>query len=156
MNELQNRLAAKVKAVNRANEEAIKWHKLLVAIFAPLVGNQLFKATGGLLEKYRKLLPVFPNTPSLYFSMGISNYRLSWVVKTCEMIEGTCGCLYHETTIDIGKLDNGVLTEMYDTFTARTDYTAEEITAKREAIRAAEKVLSNARSALYPFDENDR
>ena len=62
-------------------------------------------------------------------------------------------CLYHEVTVQIGTLNHGVLESITSPFTGRTDWTLEEIEKKRETFRAADKALSDARSALYPFGE---
>ena len=68
-----NATAAKVKAVNRANKEAIKLYEQLAPIFAPLVGQQVMKGTGGLLAKFQKLLPELPNTSSLSIHRHLSD-----------------------------------------------------------------------------------
>ena len=146
-----NATAAKVKAVNRANKEAIKLYEQLAPIFAPLVGQQVMMK-GGLLAKFQKLLPELPNTSSLSIHRHLSDYYLGWTVKTSEMVDDT-SCLYHEVTVQIGTLNHGVLESITSPFTGRTDWTLEEIEKKRETFRAADKALSDARSALYPFGE---
>ena len=147
-----NATKAKVKAVNKAHAYAAKLHEQLTPIFAPLVGQNLFKI-GGLLAKYQKLLPELPSTPSLFVHRHLSDYSLGWTVKTSEDIEGQSGCLYYETTVSIGELSHGVLTKLTPYQPGRTDWTLKEIEDKRETLRAAEKAYNDARSALYPFGE---
>lgn len=152
----RNALAAKVKAVNKANAEAAKLLPKLVEIFRPLVGQQVLKAAGGLLLKVEKVLPEFPDTHGLMVYRHSSNYNLAWTVKTCENIEGTHGCLYHEVTIYVGNLNGCVLTDLNTTqMELRTDYTVEEIEAARKKYEEVRRIADEARSALYPFGEHD-
>lgn len=151
-----NATIAKVKAVNKAHGYANKLCADLQATFAPLVGQKIEKADGGLLAKVAKLLPEFPHSPSLHVYRYISNYSLAWSVKTCEHIADTCGCLYYDVTVYVGDMRDGVLVKLSDPCVFRTDYTVAEVDAKREAYRAAKSAAGAAQSALYPFGEYDR
>src|SRR5581483_4429100 len=98
-------LKAKVKAVNAAHKHAIVLHQALTEVFRPLVGQQVLKATGDLLQKVEKLLP--PNLTQVgLFGLHVyrhrSDYSLAWTVKTCEQIEGAGSCLYYEHTVYVG------------------------------------------------------
>ena len=64
-------------------------------------------------------------------------------------------CLYYETTVYIGDIQNGVLTKIGSPYKGRMDYTPEEITKKREELKQAEAAFNTARSNLYPFNERD-
>ena len=150
-------LAAKVAAVNAANDYANKLFPLLSAALAPFMGEQVEKAAGGLLEKVKRALPVFPNTPALSVYRGGSGYSLTWNVKTCELY-GEHGCAYHETPVFVANLRGGIA-EKWDGVPfqpLRTDYTDAEIFALRQANDAAKKAASAAAAALYPFGEWDR
>lgn len=151
----KDRLAAKVKAVNRANGIAHELFPVLTAIFAPLVGKQIIKATGGLLAKYEKLLPEFPNTGYLRVYRHQSEYSLAWTVNTSEH-DSINTVLYHEVTFYVGELRGGVLERLSPhPFVGRTDYTEHEIQEKRARYEAAKKAADEARSDLYPFGEYD-
>jgi hypothetical protein len=143
---------AKVKAVNAANAYGIELYKQLVPIFTPLVGEKIFKASGGLLAKYEKHLPEFPNTVPLSVYRNMSDYSLAWVVKTCEMV-GEYSCLYYEALVYIGGLRNGVLEDISGPFEGRTDWTVEEVLVKRENLKNAEAIVSAIRSFLHPFGD---
>jgi hypothetical protein len=157
-----NKLAIRVRGVNKANARANKLYDELIPIFKPLVGKPLFKVTGGLFEKYKKLVPDFPyghGLPQIY--RNSSNYSLSYTVKTWEAepsnIPGHSDIgYYHETTVYIGDLQNGVLTKLYDPPNFKTDYNAADIAAKREAYQKAKEAADKAQSALFPFGEYDR
>ncbi len=149
-------LVAKVKAVNDAHTYAPTLHAMLTEAIAPFVGQQIFKADGGFMAKVAKVLPKLPCTPALHCYLSSSRYLLSWVVKTCESYEyaaGRTGCLYYETTVYVGKLDNNVLTALEPFTERRTDYTAAEITEKRKKAADLKTAYENARSDIYPFSE---
>ena len=149
-------LPAKIKAVNRANEYGVKLYQELEPIFRPLVGQSILNKNGTLAKRFAKLLPELPCTTDLHVYRGDSNYSLAWCVKTCEMNGDGYGCVYHEITVYIGNIRGDVLTEICSPFTARTDYTAEEVHANREKYESAKKLADDARSKLYPFGEYDR
>jgi hypothetical protein len=153
-------IAAKVAAVNAANKLAMEIYPTLRAIFEPYVGQKVEKADGGLLAKIAKLLPDFPCKPGLHVYKLGSNYSLAWVVKTCESSAGRQAdyqiANYHETTVYIGNVTGGVLSEFCKAPELRTDYTVEAVEAAREAYRKAKQAADDAHGKLHPFGEYDR
>lgn len=155
-------LEAKVAAVNNANRYALELYPQLRAIFEPFIGQKIEKADGGLLMKIAKLLPEFPCKPGLHVYKMSSDYSLVWVVKTCESqaINGKHDnyhvAHYHETSVYVGNMRHGVLTDFCKAPELRTDYTAAEVEAAREAYRKAKQAADDARSALFNFGEYDR
>lgn len=154
-------LAAKVKAVNSAHTHAKRVFALLAPVFAPFVGQQIETAPGPLLAKLKKLLPDLPDirgTSSIQVFRESSPYSLRWTVKACESVNPS-GCVYYEVSVYIGDMRGGVFVKAYDAAHSvdgwRTDYTAEEIAGKHAAVKAAEDALSEAKSALWPFNERD-
>lgn len=148
-----DRLIPKVAAVNKANAYALELYKKLVPIFEPLVGSMIEKKDGSLLAKVEKLLPEFKFTPQLHVYKHRSDYSLAWCVKTCEVVAGCA--TYHEVTVYIGDMSNGVLTKITPPAERRTDYTVEEIVKKREAYEKAKKIADDAKGELFPFGEYD-
>lgn len=154
LNGAVNRLAAKVKVVNRCNAEAKKLFAQLHEIFEPFVGQKIEKADGGLMEKVKKLLPELPNTYSLGTYKLSSPYSLGWNVKSGETVDNRA--IYHDVSVYIGTMSNGVLTGLYDSFDARDDYTVEEIANLRADYKIKKKAAEAAESKLFPFGEIDR
>jgi len=157
------RLETRVRGVNRANEYANALWPRLIAVFTPFVGEKIEKADGTLLLKVQKLVDALklPNcaTPNIMVYRHNSNYNLAYTVKTDETysVDGRYGhAYYHETTIYLGKMDCGVLTQLDAAETFKTDYTAAEVIANREAYKAAKAAADAAQSKLYPFGEYDR
>ncbi len=149
-------LAAKVAAVNAANAYANELRPLLVAALAPFMGCKVEKVDGGLLNKVVAALPFMPSTVSLSVYRHRSNYSLAWTVKTCELY-GEHSCIYHETTVYVCDMENGVAKPLTGTVgTLRTDYTEAEIFELRKLASAAREAARNAESALFPFGEYDR
>jgi hypothetical protein len=146
------RLEAQVKAQNRAAKRALELYDSLVAIFAPLVGKPVCKANG-LLAKVEALLPKLENTPALMIYKYSSNYSLVWVVKACEQVEGAESCEYREVSVYVGELRGLVLEKICDRPNLRHDHDVSEVKAIREEVKAAQKVLDEAKSKLFPFGE---
>ena len=150
-----HKLAARVLAVNNANRYAKEMYPKLVAALRPFVGKQIEKAVGGLMKKVQDALPEFVHTVPMSVYRYASNYSLVWVMKACESVPPN-GCMYHETSLYVGHLSNGVLTEFYDAPVLRTDWTVEEVERLRTDYKAAQALADKAKSALGPFGEYDR
>jgi len=151
-----NRLEARIRAVNRANAYANELSAKLKELFRPFVGQKVLKADNTLMEKYKKVLPKFTCTPNLSVYRYTSEYSLVFIVKTCEG-DNNGHAYYHETSVYVGELQNGFLTKVGDEpLNLKTDYTAADITAKRQAYNAAKRLADEALSALHPFGEYDR
>jgi hypothetical protein len=149
-----SKLEARIKAVNAANAYAMELYDTLSAVFAPLVGSKIEKVDGDLLARIKSQVPALPCTPALHVYRDRSPYSLRYVVKTCEVHQGSA--YYHEASVYVGDMRDGVLTKLCDRPDYRTDYTSAEVVANRAAYEAARKVYEDARSALHPFGEYDR
>lgn len=148
----EKRLEAQVKAQNRAALRALELYDSLAAIFAPLVGKQVCKANG-LLAKVAALLPKLENTPALMIYQYSSDYSLVWIVKACEQVEGGESVEYREVSVYVGELRGLVLDKICNRPDLRHDHSLEEVKAIREEVKAAQKVLDEAKSKLFPFGE---
>jgi hypothetical protein len=153
-------LAARIQAVNAANDYANNLFEPLSAIFKPLIGQKIFKVDGEWMEKFKSKLPIFAkawNGVETHVYRASSRYSLGWTVKSCVSIQGGCGCVYHETSVYVAHVDGQTLSSMYDKQEPhKTDYTAEDIKAKREKYKQLKKLADDAQSALHPFGEYDR
>lgn len=160
MNRSEATLAARIKAVNTANDYANTIFYSLDEWAKPLIGQKVFKVNGELIKKYADNLPMFTNqwnSVGIHVYRASSQYSLGWTVKACASIEGGCGCVYHETSVYVAHVDGQVLSSMYDKQPPhKTDYTAADITAKREEYKRLKKLADDAQSALHPFGEYDR
>jgi hypothetical protein len=154
-------LEARIRGVNRANACANELAPKLAEVFEPLIGQKIEKVDGPLLLKVEKLVePVLPSySHELHVYRHTSPYQLAYTVKTCEpQDKGDYQVAhYHETTIYVGEMNNGVLVRLNPMPTTfRTDYTASGITAARDAYKQAKAKADEAHSMLYPFGEYDR
>lgn len=149
-------LEARVRGVNAANHFANLLYPKLLSVFGNFVGEKIEKVGGGLMQKVQNGINALglPNTVRLSVYRYASNYSLVYVVKTCETVDG--GAYYHETSVYVGDMNNGVLTKILPAPTFKTDYKAEDVKAARETYEAAKKAADAAQSALFPFGEYDR
>ncbi len=148
-----SRLAAKVEAKNKVNARALAITGAYLAAIAPFVGQQIYKADGDFLKKFKAALP--EGVPGDYFFP--SRYNLVRVVRDHAEVNGS----YSETqeaSVYLGKCDGPILTELYQPMPEnfRTDYTVEEIVQARKALTEAKRAVSAAESALCGFGEYDR
>ena len=143
---------AKVEAVNLANGWANDFHGRLTDVVVPFLGKQVAKASGGLLEKVKKVLPALPSGSYLH----LTDYSLAWTFKSCVVVRhGDIGVAqYYETTVYVGDLTNGVLTKLHEVRTDRkTDYCADVIYAQRAKVASLKAAYESASGELYPFGE---
>lgn len=150
----KDELSAKVEAVNLANKTANEIYPILRKVFEPFMGQNITKNDGTLLARIVKLIPELPDSRAVtvYGKHSKHSYSVSFTVKTCVSY-GEHSCTYYEIGVYICDVTNGVVTRFYDVDERKTDYTVEDILAKREAARAAKKAYEDARSACFPFDE---
>jgi hypothetical protein len=150
---MKTALQAKIEARNIANRIANELALSLAQSFAPLVGKKVLKI-GGLMEKYKSLVPSdMPGAFQIY--RHPSDYSLDFIVRTC-INWGDHFCTYDQACACVGKLTDGVLTEIVTHQPLRTDYTEKEVSEAREALKVAEKALREAQSKLSGFGEYDR
>ena len=146
-------LAAKVRAVNAANNKANELYPLLKESLFPFLGKQVLKKDGTILEKVKKALPILPkNTNSMMIHQNCTRYSLVWKVKTCTF--GDC-CANHETTVYVGVLSDGILTNFENWVEMKTNYTVEEIENYRAKYEELKSALNHISGKLYPFGERD-
>tara|TARA_Y100000034_G_scaffold136029_1_gene210362 strand:- start:1741 stop:2220 length:480 start_codon:yes stop_codon:yes gene_type:complete len=152
----KNHLKARIIARNRAGKRGNEIYAELIEIFRPLVGTKILKVDGGFLQKVAKLLPEFPYSRGLQIYRHSSDYSLAWCSKACEQIEGAECCTYEEVTVYIGSLKGTTLESLQDAPDFREDFQAAHVEHLRKVYDDAKKAADDARSALFPFGENDR
>jgi hypothetical protein len=151
MAKLNSPLEAKVKAVNAANEYVPQLYDLLVEIFKPFVGQRISKADGCLFKKINDLLPSPPNKRGLRVYRMSSSYSLVWAIQTCETYPSIA--MYHETSVYIGNMRDGVLLSLCGPPEPRPAYRVEDIVAARDRYKEAKRVADEALALLGPFGE---
>lgn len=151
------KIAAHVAAVNAVHAELNRVMPLLINRFAPLVGQKIMK-TGGLMEKYKSLLPAITGQ-DLSIYRNTSAYSLSYTVKASFCAAAGSGNyshgIYYEQTGYVGNLDGYLLKDLYTFTPFRCDYTEAYVLTSRQGVKDAEAALSKAKSALNPFGMYD-
>lgn len=160
----QNRLEAKVRAVNSAHTQASSLHAILTTVFVNLVGKKILKVDGELLAKIAAVLPELPKGTGLNIWRKRSEYSLAWGISASESYSSGFPdgehrtSVYHETTVYVGRLDGGILAEMteFQPQSMRTNYTATEIAIRRATAEDLKKKYDKVISDLFPFGTDDR
>ena len=147
-------LKAYIRAVNKSHTEGLRLYPLLSEVFRPFVGQKINKADGDLLLSIKKLLPQLPYDNFVRVSRSGSEYSLAWNIHVSELYSTNSGysSSSYDIAIYIGNIRDGVLIDLCAKFSARTDYTVEEVMEKHKVVKEAEKALQQAKSALWPFD----
>ncbi len=152
MDYYERKLNAKVKAVNRAHSRANVVALELHEFFKPYVGQEVLKVDGTFFAKIK--VPQYENTNSTMIYRSANQYTLNWVVKTSEQ-DSENTCMYYEVGVYVAELDRKFLVKLLEPQTLRCDYTLEEITEKRNIHKELRRQADAAKSALWPFGEND-
>ena len=83
------------------------------------------------------------------------DYTVCFEVKVCVPVEDGHTCVYESYFVYVADLCNGNCGKIMDREQRRVDYTVEEIIRLRAKAKAAKAAYESAKSALYPFGEND-
>jgi hypothetical protein len=148
----EQRLRAKVKAVNRANTFANALHPILKEYFAPYVGCKVIKSDGQLLKKIEDKLPKLPFSldVGIRWYRSVTTYSLLWNVSVSESVDET-SCLYHEVGIYVGELEGDTLKSLSEISKLRTDYDFDTIKQLMQEAKAAEKAFDEAKGKVGIF-----
>lgn len=147
---MRSNLQVQIDAVNQAHQYAPELYAKLAKVFTDLVGKKILKADGQFIASVREMLPDLPNQFDLSVYRRVDDYSLRWTIKTCQNTEKFTH--YYEYTVYVGKLSKGVLTAIEPFVAPKCDYREEDIVAARKRVQDAEKAISEAKMALYPFD----
>lgn len=142
------KLKAKVAAINRANREAMELYPKLIAIFAPLVGQKVFKQNGELLEKIKKLIPDMPS----HIQRNHSDYNISWVVRAKEP-DIYSNWIWHDAYLYIAGVRDGIIYETSNPPELRFNYNTDEVISNIEKADEAKKAYDDAVGKCWPFGD---
>lgn len=157
-------LVAKVNAFNRANDIANRLYPALTEALKGCIGKKVTKLDGTLTAKLEEIVkPILEKfgEGKVTIFRERSHYTLGWNVKANEEYKREPDdeygiAMYAEATVYVGRLKDMVMTELSPARPLRTDYTAEEVTSKRETYRKLRDEANEALSQLSPFGEYDR
>lgn len=152
-------LAAKIAARNLANQTAMDLFPQMAEALKPFVGQKVCKVDGTLLKKVNEALPKGTNTVQTRGYYSVDDYTLAFRLTTTEHNKArdwTPETQYQhpqsaDRTLFLGHLRDGVLTELYDAQTFKTDYTEDFVVQTRKAVREAETALNQVRNSLGDF-----
>jgi hypothetical protein len=151
---MQNKLSAKIKAVNRVNAYIKANAPAILEALKPFVGKKVTLATGELAAKVKDALAPFfeqARTNGLTVYRNSSRYSFSLVFKVSENCD-SYGCVYHEASVYFLDLasDSGMATKAYEfnpeNFKSDHDevsilLTQKELEIAREEVRRLESKL---------------
>lgn len=150
-----DRLAARVQAVNVANAYANSIQPGLAQLCEKFINTKIRNKDGSLAKKFKEQLDTLnlPHLTPLYVQRHCTEYSLSFRVTAHTSVGDENGS--HTTTIPIGGISDGILTEINNYEPDRTDYTVAEVTRLREEYKEKRRAADAAYSALGIFGEHD-
>jgi len=149
-----SKLDARVRAVNKVNQMAKELLPKLQEAVKPFLGQKIIKADKSLTVKIKQVIdPLLPPyTNRLNVSHYLNEYSLAFSIYGNEDYENRS--YSHKTTIYVGKIVNGVLTELETQCGGyKSDYTAEEIVERRKQYQIAKAEADRTQALLHPFGE---
>lgn len=154
-----SKLDGRVAAVNEAHLLAMQLEKQLREFFLAYVGQKVLKADGTVLAKIaaklNPLLAWFDNQNGVQVYLDRGPFYLRWTVKVRKEAD-VHSWVYWEQSVRVGEIEGDTLKNVIDKPTElRTDYTAEEIEAKRKVYRELMEQAERAKYELFPFGERD-
>jgi hypothetical protein len=152
------RLAARVRAVNKVHERVNTLYAELEPIYQQFINCKIYKKACSFLKSVEAKLPKYSWED--HISVSRSDYSIYYRVYHNETYGkdnwGSDKHISYEATVYIGSVGDGVLLEIPAHTPRRTDYVASDIEAARVAYRDAQKIADNLKSALEPFGDYDR
>lgn len=143
-----NKMAAKIRAVNTANEQGKLLYKQIVEKITPFIGTKILKADDKLIKKIAQEIKT-PYNNDLLIYQNSSKYTLSYVVQSNCRDGGEYES--HEAIVYIGNIRDGILLELLEPFNERSDFSTQEIIEVMSEIKNLEEKLSQAKNKIYPF-----
>lgn len=145
-------LAAKVRVVNLAHAEAKRIHALLSEFFAEEVGLKILNRDGGfcLRIRNRMLALKLDGDSGVRVARSFYDTLLAWTVYTHES-RPSGAAVTHQCEIPIGRIKDGILTELLPPYARKDDYTVEEVQAYLADMERADRQYRAAREACGPF-----
>lgn len=143
-----NKLAAKIRAVNTANEQGKLLYEQIVEKITPFIGTKVFRADNTLIKKIAQEIET-PQEKDILIYQNSSRYTLSYVVKSSCRDGGEYES--HEVMVYIGNIRDGILTDLLEPFNERSDFSTQEIIDVMAAIKNLEEKLSQAKNQIYAF-----
>jgi len=153
-------LRLKVLAVNKTHAEANKLMPLLLAHFAPFVGQKIELVSGGLTKKAKQGLPELVNRHDMVEYIQCSTYSLILNLRGSASAKNPEAPDWHsdsiqscESALYIANTRGGVIESLHEWKPLRTDYTWTEIAGYRADYQAKKQAADDARKKLYHFGE---
>jgi hypothetical protein len=154
-----DKLAAMVAARNRLHDAAREQLPAMLAALAPFVGKKVASTTSEtLLEQVKKALPESPCKPKLHWFYVLRYGAVRVVIKVMEAYfagydHADTVATYAETSLHLGEVDkSGVLVRLTTGHKFPEHYTVDQVLGFREQLKAARKVVRDAkRDPIYRF-----
>lgn len=154
-------LEKKVHAINEVQRLAVLNFNHILPLLKEFEGQKIILASGNKSAKFKNAIEFLKDEPKkfgedyakLHWCMfDISSYSV-WIKVSCSFKDSEHSCFYEEQSIYVGKMENGVLTEVVDNKAPEFDiYKVGEVKALMIEKKRIEDELSAIKSKLRKFD----
>lgn len=148
------KLAAKITARNNVNFLANQTMPKILAALAPFVGQKVRLKEGGMTSKVIAVLrPFYSDARCARVWFNVRPYGLE--VHFQVVVGGENSSTMQEHGCDLGRVENGILSKIYDHQPLRTDWTSLEVEKSRTDAQAAREAMHAAEFAFRHFGTHD-
>lgn len=154
-------LDKKVHAINEVQRLSVLNFSHILPQLKEFEGQKIILMSGNKSAKFKNAISFLTDEPKgfkddyarLHWCMlDISSYSV-WIKVSCSFKDSDSSCFYEEQSIYIGKMENGVLTEVVDNVAPEFDvYKVGEIRSLMNEKKRIEDELSAIKSKLRKFD----
>lgn len=151
---MNQKLASKVNARNQVNALSNEKQLAIRTALLPFVGHKVRLAAGGMTTKVAAALAPFASDARcarIWFSVREYGLEARFVVTVGSEHGSTC----QEYGCDLGRVSNGILTNLHDQQALRTDWTVEEVEKARTDAQAAREAMHAAEWQFRHFGTHD-
>lgn len=153
-------LEKKVHAINEVQRLAILNFEHIVPILKTFIGQKILLASGDKSAKLKKALSFLDEQPKqfgtdyarLHWCMLDINTYSVWMKVSCSFKDTDSSCFYEDVSIYIGKMENGILTEVETEAPKFETYNVQDVKTLMNEKKQVEDQLSNLKSKLHKFD----
>lgn len=151
---MNQKLASKVNARNQVNALSNEKQLAIRTALLPFIGQKVRLKQGGMTAKLEAALAPFVSDARcarIWFNVRCYAVEVRFVVT----VGSEHGSTSQEYGCDIGRVENGILTQLRDQQALRTDWTVEEVETARKQAEEARDAMRAAEFKLCHFGTHD-
>jgi len=154
------KLEKKIHAVNEVQRLSVLNFNHILPILKEFVGQKILLASGDKSAKFKKALSFLDEQPKKFGEdyarlhrcmLDVGRYSI-WLKISCSFKDNDTSCFYEEQEIYMGKMENGILTEIETGIPEFETYKIQDVKALMSLKKEYKDKLDAVKSKLRKFD----